>query len=371
MKAVVLYGQHDIRLETDWPEPPPPGPGEVTIEVSWCGVCGTDIEGWQFGLGIFPVDEPHPLTGRKTPLVLGHEFSGRIARLGEGADGLRIGQPVASEVVVACGACHYCQRHYFSLCPQTGAIGMSSDGAFARFVNMPAHNAFPLPAGFPEDIAALAEPVAVGVHAARRGGIRPGHRVLVIGAGPIGLACLAVARIAGASDVYVAELNPRRLRVARDLGATEAFDGDDAGWPDALLDLTGGRGADVVLETGASAVSFAAGLRSTAPGGRLVVVSVPREPYVVDALDLFQKEKQIVGSVSHTYDEDFRTAVKYLVDGRIDVRPLVTRHIHLDDAITRGFEALVEDKDEIKILVTPHDDWELPETPAAPGLVQQ
>jgi (R,R)-butanediol dehydrogenase/meso-butanediol dehydrogenase/diacetyl reductase len=239
---------------------------------------------------------------------------------------------------------------------------MSTDGAFAREVNVPAYNLFPLPDGAREDVAALAEPVAVGVHAARRGQIRSGQRVVVMGAGPIGLACLAVARISGASDVYTVELNPRRLQAARDLGATEVFDGNDPDWEGALLDATEGRGADVVLETGASATSFATGLRLTGRGGRLVVVSVPREPFVVDGLDLLRREQEIVGSVSHTYDEDFRTAVSYLADGRIDGNRFITRYLHLDDAIEQGFEVLMAGKDDIKILVTPHDEWDLPGT---------
>jgi len=362
MKAIVFHGPHDIRLEEDWPDTPAPAPGEVTVDVSWCGVCGTDIEEWQSGVGIIPLDEPHALTGRQAPLVLGHEFSGRVAKLGDGVDGLRVGQSVAAEVVIACRDCYYCQRHNYSLCPRTGAIGQSTDGAFRRSVNVPAYNLFPLPEGGREDVAALAEPVAVAVHAVRRGNVRPGQRVAVVGAGPIGLACQAVALIAGASDVYTVEFNARRLQAARSLGATEVFDANDPLWQEAFLDITQGRGADVVLETGASTSSVTSGLGLTGRGGRLVMVSVPREPLALDSLDFFIKEKEIVASVSHIYDEDFRTAVSYLMDGRIDGSRFITRYVHLADGIEKGFEALLTSKDDIKILVTPHDEWELPQS---------
>jgi (R,R)-butanediol dehydrogenase/meso-butanediol dehydrogenase/diacetyl reductase len=360
MKAIVFHGPRDIRLEGSWPDTPPPAPGEVTVDVSWCGVCGTDIEEWQSGVGIIPVDEPHPLTGRKAPLVLGHEFSGRVARLGGGVRGLQEGQSVAAEVVIACRECYYCQRHDFPLCPRTGAIGQSTDGAFCRYVNVPAYNLFPLPEGAREDVAALAEPVSVAVHAVRRGNVRPGHRVAVIGAGPIGLACQAVALVAGASDVFTVEANPRRLQAARSLGATAVFDANDPHWQEAFDDITEGRGADVVLETGASPASVTTGLQLTGRGGRLVMISVPREPFALDSLDFFIKGKEIVASVSHVYDEDFRTAVGYLMHGRIDGSRFITRYLHLDDGIEKGFEALLDLKDDIKILVTPHDDWELP-----------
>ena len=117
-----------------------------------------------------------------------------------------------------------------------------------------------------------------------------------------------------------------------------------------------------MLETGASSASVTTGLGLTGRGGRLVMVSVPREPFALDSLDFFIKEKEIVASVSHIYDEDFRTALSYLMDGRIDGSRFITRYVHLDDGIEQGFEALLRSKDDIKILVTPHDGWELPQS---------
>lgn len=357
MKALLFYGQKDIRLVEDWPVPRPPREGEVQIDVSWCGVCGTDIEDWQYGTGITPVDRPHPLTGRMAPLVLGHEFSGRIAELGPGVVDLKIGQPVAVEVLRFCGKCYWCQRHDFALCPQMAAIGQQDDGAFAPCVNVPAYNAIPLPDGGREDIAALAEPVAVMVRAVRKGRLRPGERVAVVGAGPIGLAGQEVAFACGASEVYMLAHGGKRALVAKELGATYVFDTRDPHWEEEYWDMTHGMGVDVVLESGGNVNAMVEALRIVRRGGRVVLVSVVHDPFPVDALDLMLCEKEIIGSVAHVYDEDFKWAVQYLMDGRVKGEPIITSRIKLDDVIEKGFNELLRNRDQLKILVTPHREW--------------
>lgn len=357
MKALVYYGNKDIRLELAWPEPPPPPEGEVRIAVSWAGICGTDIEDWQCGPTIVPVGKPHPLTGRMAPLVLGHEFSGRVAGLGRGVKGFQEGQPVAVEVLRFCGQCYWCQRHDFPLCKQMAAIGQQDDGGFAPFVNVPAFNLFPLPEGGREDIAALAEPVAVMVRATRKARMHAGETAAVIGAGPIGLAGQEVAFASGASEVYMLAHGGKRGQVAMDLGATHVFDTRQPDWEQEYWDLTSGRGVDIVMETGGNVESMVVGLRIVRRGGRLVLVSVVHEPFPVDAADVLLGEKEIIGSVAHVYDEDFKWAVQYLMDGRVRGEPLITKRIRLDDALEQGFNELLVNHSEIKILVTPHDDW--------------
>ncbi|MGA2111613.1 MAG: alcohol dehydrogenase catalytic domain-containing protein [Anaerolineales bacterium] len=357
MKALVYYGNKDIRLEDDWPEPAPPKEGEVRIAVSWAGICGTDIEDWQRGPTIVPVGKPHPLTGRMAPLVLGHEFSGRVARLGPGVRALKEGEPVAVEILRFCGQCYWCQRHDFALCKQMAAIGQQDDGGFAPYVNVPAFNLFPLPQGGREDVAALAEPVAVMVRAVRKGRLRPGETVAIVGAGMIGLAGQEVAFAAGASEVFMLAHGGKRAQLSQELGATHVFDTRQAHWQEEYWDLTSGRGADVVLETGGNVNSMVLGLKMVRRGGRLVLVSVVHEPFPVDALDALLSEKEIIGSVAHVYDEDFKWAVQYLMDGRVNGERLITKRIKLEDAMEKGFNELLTNRSEIKILITPHDDW--------------
>jgi (R,R)-butanediol dehydrogenase/meso-butanediol dehydrogenase/diacetyl reductase len=268
MKALVFYGQKDLRLVPDWPDPPPPKEGEVTIEVSWTGICGTDIEDWQHGTGITPVDKPHPLTGRMAPLVMGHEFSGHVAELGKGVDGFNIGQPVAVEIMLFCGECYHCQRHDFAICSQMAAIGQQDDGGFAPYVNVPAINLLPLPEGSREDVAALAEPVAVGVRAIRKARQQVGERVAVIGAGPIGLATLEAAYANGASEAYMLAHGGKRAEVAAAVGATHVFDTREPHWEEEYWDLTNGLGVDIVYESGGNVGAMVEGLRIVRRGGK-------------------------------------------------------------------------------------------------------
>jgi (R,R)-butanediol dehydrogenase/meso-butanediol dehydrogenase/diacetyl reductase len=358
VKALVFYGKNDIRIEDNWPDPPPPAEGEVTVEVSFAGICGTDIEDWQHGT-IVPTEQPHPLSGRMAPLVLGHEFSGRVAELGAEVEGLRIGQPVAVEILGFCGRCYHCQRHDFAICKKMFAYGQQHDGGFARYVNIPAYNLFPLPEGGREDVAALAEPVAVAVRAVRKARQEVGSRVAVIGAGPIGLAQQEVAFANGASEVIMLAHGGKRAQIAAELGATHLLDTREPTWEEEYWDLTDGIGVDIVYETGGNIGAMVDGLRIVRRGGRLIVISVVHEPFPVDALDLMLGEKEIIGSVAHIYDEDFKWAVRYLMDGRVKGEKLITKYLHLDDALEKGFRELLTNRDEIKILVTPHDEWDV------------
>jgi (R,R)-butanediol dehydrogenase/meso-butanediol dehydrogenase/diacetyl reductase len=237
------------------------------------------------------------------------------------------------------------------------AIGQQDDGGFAPYVNVPAFNLFPLPQGGREDVAALAEPVAVMVRAVRKGRLRPGETVAIVGAGMIGLAGQEVAFAAGASEVFMLAHGGKRAQLSQELGATHVFDTRQAHWQEEYWDLTSGRGADVVLETGGNVNSMVLGLKMVRRGGRLVLVSVVHEPFPVDALDALLSEKEIIGSVAHVYDEDFKWAVQYLMDGRVNGERLITKRIKLEDAMEKGFNELLTNRSEIKILITPHDDW--------------
>jgi (R,R)-butanediol dehydrogenase/meso-butanediol dehydrogenase/diacetyl reductase len=354
MKAIVFYDVHDIRYEEDWPEPTP-GPGQVKIATSWCGICGTDMEDYERG-AVIPIDEPHPLSGQQAPLVIGHEFSGRVAELGPGVTGLQVGQRVTVECIRSCMECYWCLRGEYSVCTSMVSIGQQEDGGCADYFVAPAENCIPMPDLLGEDIAAMAEPLAVMVRAVRKGRVMVGDTVAVVGAGAIGLCGIAAARASGAAKVIAVAHGGRRAEAAADVGATSVLDSRREGWREAYLELTNGIGADVVLDAGGNPAAVHLAVELTRRQGRCVVNSVIDDDVPIPGLDVMLGEKEIVGSVGHRTRQEFRWALQLLADGRVNVEPIITDRIYIADAVDQGFDRLRNDRDHIKILVTPHKD---------------
>ena len=223
MLAVRWHARGDVRVEAV-PPPAPPGPGDVQLQVSWCGICGTDLEEWISGPVFIPVAAPHPVTGRRAPLVLGHEFAGVVVAVGDGVAGPRPGQRVAVDTIVSCGSCRWCRHGEVTRCPALGALGLHGDGGLAQLCNAPARMCLPVPDTVADDEAALAEPLAVAVRALRRGGLGPGERVAVVGAGAVGLMAVQAAAALGADRVA-----GRRVPAQHVDGLTAALAGSLAG----------------------------------------------------------------------------------------------------------------------------------------------
>jgi len=354
MRAVVFYDIGDVRYEENWPEPSP-GPGEVKIATSWCGICGTDMEDYERG-AVIPIDAPHPLSGQQAPIVIGHEFSGRVAELGEGVVGLEVGQRVAVECIRSCMTCYWCQRGEYSVCTSMVSIGQQEDGGCAEYFTAPAENVVPLPEQLGEDIAAMAEPLAVMVRAVRRGRVMVGDVVTIVGAGAIGLCGIGVARASGASRVIAVAHGGRRAEAAASVGATVVLDSREEGWRDTYLDLTNGLGSDVVIDAGGNPAAVHLAVELTKRQGRCVLNSVIDDDVPIPGLDVMLGEKEIVGSVGHRTEQEFKWALQLLADGRVNVEPIITDRIPLEDAVEEGFKRLRRDRDHIKILVTPRRD---------------
>jgi (R,R)-butanediol dehydrogenase/meso-butanediol dehydrogenase/diacetyl reductase len=356
MKALVLHGIGDLRFEPDWPDTRPPGHGEVKIATSWCGICGTDMEDWERG-AVMPIDKPHPITGRMAPMVPGHEFSGRIAELGPGVEGLEVGQRVAVECVSVCGQCLWCRQGRYMQCDRLVVIGQADDGGLAESFIAPATNCIPIPDGLGEDVAALTEPLAVAVRAMHKGRVQMGDMVTVVGTGTIGLCAIAAALAAGASKVIAIAHGGKRAEVAARMGAMHVLNSKEKGWREAYDGMTGGIGSDVVIDAGGNVLAMRLAYELTRWEGRCVIASVVDEDVSFPSLDLLLHEKEIVGTNGHTTDREFRWALQYLADGRINVKPMITDRIYLGEALKQGFERLQADRNQIKILVTPHRDW--------------
>jgi (R,R)-butanediol dehydrogenase/meso-butanediol dehydrogenase/diacetyl reductase len=337
MLAVVYQGRHDIRV-LEWPAPPSPPPGWVTVAVAYCGICGTDIEEYLHGPVVIPVT-PHPLTGAHVPLVLGHEGTGVVVAAGAGS-GIETGTRVGLENSVSCGHCAACLSGNRQLCPDLAVMGLMMDGALAEAVNVPAYMCAELPADLPDEAGALAESLSVAVRAVRRAGIVAGIDVHVFGAGTIGLMAAQVARAAGARSVTLRDPSAARLGRAETMGFEVAPPGGDAGRVPVVIECTG------------SAAGFRDALAATAKSGTTVAVGVHDQPRQVDLLKLLMDERVVLASLSHSMNGDYIPAIELLRSGKVDFEPLITDRVPLQNTVAGGFDALVASPEShLKVLI--------------------
>jgi len=335
--AAVYHGRHDIRVQ-EWPAPPNPPAGWVTVAIAYCGICGTDIHEYLHGPVVIPTTR-HPLTGAKAPLVLGHEGAGVVVAAGAGA-GIDPGTRVGLENSVGCGHCAACLSGNRQLCPQLAVMGLMMDGALAETVNVPASMCAEIPRGLPDEAGALAESLAVAVRAVRRAGSVAGVDVHVFGAGTIGLMAAQVARSAGAHSVTLRDLSAVRLGRAAAMGFEVAPPG-----------LDGGRGR-VVFECTGTAAGLADSLSATAKSGTTVVLGVHDRQREIDLVALLLDERVILASLSHAMNDDYIPAIELLRQGKVDFESLITDRVPLQGAVDRGFQPLVADPEShLKVLI--------------------
>jgi (R,R)-butanediol dehydrogenase/meso-butanediol dehydrogenase/diacetyl reductase len=347
VRALQWHGRGDVRL-TEVDEPTAPGPGQVLIDVEWCGICGTDIEEFTAGPIVIPTT-PHPLTGVSAPLTMGHEVAGRVAKAGRGVD-LLPETLVALDGFLTCGRCRACRVGEDSRCEQWAHIGLSYPGGLAERMLVPARMALPAPSHVAADHLALTEPFAVAVRAARRGAIGLGERVAVIGGGTIGLAVLQVARTTGCAESVLVDPLSSRKRLALEFGATSVGSSIEE-----LVQAGEGSSYDVVFDcTGSPAVPDEA-LVLGRSGARIVLVGIPPQPGMIDLQSVVLRELSLIGTVGHVYDLDTRAAVSLIASGRVDPAPLITHRLPLERAVDDGFRFLAGDgrASAIKILISP------------------
>ncbi len=347
MRAARWHAPYDVRIESvDVPEAVP---GEVVLRVEWCGICGSDLHEFTHGPVIIP-SRPHPLTGRLPPITLGHEFCGTVVSAGAGAL-FDAGRRVTANACLVCHACSWCRAGQFNLCAKLGSIGLCADGGLAEYVRVPAYVLHRVPDGLAPDLAALAEPLSVAVHACRRSRLRSGETVAVIGAGTIGLLVLQAACAAGAAAAFSIEPLIARRRLAVELGARAAWDPGDPVDRE-IAAATDGRRADVVFECSGSLAGIETALRVSGKGGRVVIVGIYRGASSAPWARLQAHEKEIIGSSAYT--NEFPTALELLASGAVQSAPLITDRIALEDVEARGLRALLDaPQDHLKILVHP------------------
>lgn len=351
MRALRWYGPRDVRLQEI--ETPRPGPTEVRVAIAYCGICGSDLHEYADGPHAIPVAQPHPVSGRVAPLTLGHEFSGTVVEVGSAVRSLRIGDRVAVEPEYRCQACAYCRGGAYNLCASMGFAGLMGDGGMADFAVVPAYMLHRLPDGVNLQQAAVLEPAAVALHALRRSGLRPDQTCAVFGLGPIGLLLVALAQLHGAARVVAVDVSPGRLEAARRLGATHGFDAremDAQALQAAIAGVSDGLGTDISFEAAGLQGTFEACMRALRKGGRMVMVGLMGEARF-DAFRAVNDELTLTTSVG--YRDVYADLLRMVEEGQLDPTAIVTRVVPLEDAIAEGFEVLLNDKQQIKVLVKP------------------
>jgi 2-desacetyl-2-hydroxyethyl bacteriochlorophyllide A dehydrogenase len=322
---------------------PQPAAGEVVVRVAACGICGSDLHWF---LGHLPPPSVCP----------GHEIVGAVARRGAGVVAVREGDRVAVEPLVVCRECHYCRTARPQLCPRLRILGMRRPGGFADEVLTPADALFALPAAIDGALAALTEPTAVCVHAVRLAGVAVGQRVLILGAGTVGLLAIIAARAAGAAEVFITARHAQQGEMARRLGAARVFATTADGARERAA-YAADHPIDVVIESvGGSADTIADALRTVGPGGTVAVLGVFATAPALPALLLISKEVRVVGAM--LYDRagpraDFEIAMDLLERHRDLAAGLITHRVGLD-AIQSAFTTAADKRSgAIKVSVLP------------------
>lgn len=309
MKAAVYHGPHDVRIE-DKPQPSPVE-GEVLIKVTRSGMCGTDASEWKAGPLIFPLNNAHPISGHHGPMILGHEFIGEIVELGEGVTSFAVGDRVASGAGISCGECPRCKEGRTNLCQRYVTHGLNREGGMAEFVAVPVSTLVPIPDGLSDDHAGLAQPLAVGLHAARRAKVKSGDTVVLIGAGAIGTFVLSGLKYLVDATVIVVDFAGERLERATRLGADHVVAVDDD--TDAhVRELIGSFGADVVIEASGAPGQINRAAGWTRRGGTLLQVGLPSKPQEVNVHPIVMAEITIETTLAHVCGEDMAPALEIL-----------------------------------------------------------
>ncbi|MDW8062998.1 MAG: alcohol dehydrogenase catalytic domain-containing protein [Candidatus Caldarchaeum sp.] len=344
MKAAVFYGPGDVRVVDV--DKPVAGRGEVVVKTFVTLTCGTDLKMFQRG---------HPFA--KPPLVMGHEFAGEVVEVGEDVDWVAVGDRVVAANSAPCGYCDYCKLGRFNLCQNLdqAIIGFSVDGAYAEYVKIPKRivtfNLYHLPQGLEPKTAALLEPLACVVRGQRLVNVDVGDTVTIVGAGPIGLMHLLLARLSGARKTIVVDLNWNRLRYASELGADVVVNSGEEDVKTRVIHETRGLGSDIVVEAVGLPETWETAVGLARKGGTVLFFGGPPKGTRMsgDTYTIHYGELTLQGSFHHTPQDVFR-ALRLLESKKLPFDKLVTGEAQLDE-IVKVFEDLRQGK-HIKVAIT-------------------
>lgn len=340
MKAAVFHGPRDVRIE-DVAEPDSPARGDVVLEVVRAAICGTDASEWDHG----------PVLCRPG-VVLGHEFVGRVLETGAGVDGVGAGDRVVSGAGISCGHCLWCRRGRTNLCAEYRTLGLQVNGGLAEYVTSPASICRAVPESCDDDAAAMAQPLAVALHALSRVALGTDETVAVIGVGGIGSFIVAGAsHRAHEGRVVALDLDAQRLATATALGADETVDATGRELSELLLELTDGVGFDVVIEATGAQHAPAAALAGARRGGRVLLVGLHGASRELDLTSTILREVDVFTTVAHVCDSDIPAALDLLAGSDVAAVTAGPR-IPLDALVEEGLRPLAERRASGKILVS-------------------
>jgi L-iditol 2-dehydrogenase len=343
MKSLVLSEYNHLEI-TDLPLPAV-ARGDVLVRVEACGICGSDVHGFDGS------------TGRRIPpIVMGHEAAGTVETIGEGVTKYKKGDRVTFDSTIYCGECQYCKRGQINLCDNREVIGVSCgdyrrQGAFAEYVLVPERIMYALPDNFSFNEAAMLEAVSVAIHGVKVSQLEGGETALVIGAGMIGLLTLQAARAAGCKRVFISDVDATRLELARQVGADEVLHCSGAELLAEVMKLTGGNGVDVALEAVGRNETVASAIDCTRKGGKVTLIGNIMPEVTLPLQKVVVKQLRLQGSCASS--GEYPEAIELIAQGKIKVKPLITAVASLEEG-PRWFERLhSREPNLMKIILTP------------------
>ncbi|KGX88368.1 L-threonine 3-dehydrogenase [Pontibacillus litoralis] len=309
------------------------GEGEVLIKVKATSICGTDVH-------IYNWDD-WSASRVNPPYVFGHEFAGEVVEVSKSATRVKVGDYVSAETHIVCHRCPQCLTGQYHICDNTKIIGVDTQGCFAQYVAVPEENLWVNPATLPADIASIQEPMGNAVHTVLNGDVTS-KSVAVIGCGPIGLMAVAVAKAAGASQVLAFDLNPYRLQLAKDMGATTVIHSDEEDPVTVAKQKTNGFGVDVVCEMSGHPLAMDQGFKMVANGGRVAILSLPVKPVTLDVTnDIVFKGVYVQGITGRKMFETWQQVSRLLEANQVNMQSLITHHLPLEE-FEQGFALMNE-----------------------------
>jgi L-iditol 2-dehydrogenase len=344
VRAVVKYGTNDGEVELREVPEPSIGETDVLLEMAAAGVCGSDVEQWR-----------HNISYRvNVPVIQGHEFCGTVWEVGRAVTGFQPGDRVVSETAaVICGQCRQCLTGDYNLCPRRLGFGYGTDGAFTRYVRVPARCLHRIPENVPYEHAALTEPACVAYNAIHvKSRVRPGEPVVIIGPGPIGLFSLQMCRAGGAGPIVLVgtPVDRARLQVGRELGAAHTVDVSQQD-PMAVIDeVMGGEGAHLVIDCAGPSAAVKLAMEAVARNGQITKIAWGPEPLNLSLDPLLAKAAALQGSFSHTW-RTWEAVLAMMANGALQMAPMITHRFTIE-SWEKAYH-LIEEREAVKVVLTP------------------
>jgi (R,R)-butanediol dehydrogenase/meso-butanediol dehydrogenase/diacetyl reductase len=342
MQAALITGKHQLELR-EFPEPDPVA-GGVVVAIAYCGVCGTDVHAYAYGL-------PYPAA------LCGHEWAGAVSKAGRGVTSVQEGDRVSVSILPPCGECNECRAGHTEWCvPAMNSLGggdplgTRAHGGFAPSIAVSAERVAPVPGGLSDEAAAQVEPATVAFHGVRRSRLRLGDFAVVQGAGPIGLFALQWVVAGGAREVIVSEPSAARRKLARELGASQVCAPDEIA--DVVEERTRGLGADIVFECVGRPETIQGAANLCRRGAGLTIIGLSHQSASIDPGIWLSKELRVHASIAYCREE-FEQSIAMLADGRVRTEPLHTRTIGLGELDAVVAELAAGDAQDTKVLVDP------------------